>query len=257
MKRISAMLTAALLSCGFILEAGPLTTEAARMTNNDMKRFASTDIVLGDVDGDGKVSALDAADILTEASLSGSGAAGVFTSEQVQAADVNKDNFIDAIDSSLILSYATYLGSGGTLGFTEYLEQLEASDEPEPIVDLTADEKTMLAALVTLEVGSESYECKLAVASLIINRMLTSDSTLEEVIYAPNQFSVASKVASTTPSDACVKAVNEVLTTGTTLPIYVTFFRAGSYHSWGDQVPYCCIDNTYFSYSQALKNQYS
>ncbi len=253
MKKLSAMLLVAILSCCCILDAGVLRTEATKMTDKQIKRFAAASLLVGDVDGDGAINSLDAADILTEAALIGTGESGSFTSEQVQGADVNVDNFIDAIDASLILSYASYVGSGGTLDFADYIEEMASSS----IVSLTAEEKKLLAALVTLEVGSESYECKLAVTSLIINRMLTSDSTLEEVIYAPNQFSVASKVASTTPSDSCVNAVNEVLATGTTLPIYVTFFRAGTYHSWGDQVPYCCIDNTYFSYSQALKNQYT
>ncbi len=232
----------------------------------------ASDLMIGDVDANGLIDASDAAVILTESAALGSVGGGALTSDQVTCADVNADNTINAIDATLIMTYASYLGSGGTLDLVSYLNQLTqtppeteeppAASAPESdgitgnIVSMTADEARMLAALVTLEAKGESYECQKAVASLVINRMLTSNLTVEGVIYQKNQFSTASRVASTTPTDSCMNAVNDVLTNGTTLPIYVTFFRASYYHSWGDQVPYCCMDNTYFSYSQALKNKY-
>lgn len=232
----------------------------------------ASDLMIGDVDANGLIDASDAAAILTESAALGSTGGSTLTSDQVTCADVNTDNTINAVDATLIMTYASYLGSGGTLDLVAYLNQLTqsgteteeppATSAPESdgitgnIVSLTADEANMLAALVTLEAQGESYECQKAVASLVINRMLTSNLTLEGVIYQKNQFSTASKVASTTPTASCTNAVNDVLTNGTTIPIYVTFFRASYYHSWGDLVNYCCIDNTYFSYSQALKNQY-
>ncbi len=232
----------------------------------------ASDPLVGDVDGNGIVDTLDAAEVLVEAAALGSSDTSHFVPDQVTCADVNMDNLINAVDAALITSYSSYTGSGGTLDMLSYLNQLtqgEPETEEPPassapvsdgitgnIVSMTADEAKMLAALVTLEAQGESYECQKAVASLVINRMLTSNLTVEGVIYQKNQFSTASRVASTTPTDSCMNAVNDVLTNGTTLPIYVTFFRAGYYHSWGDQVAYCCMDNTYFSYSQALKNQY-
>lgn len=123
-----------------------------------------------------------------------------------------------------------------------------------PNVFLTYNEIKLLAALVELEAGVESYECKKAVASVVINRMSIDEKSLIDVIYEQNQFSVADKVSEYEPSDESIKAVREVLTTGVTLPEYVTFFRAGQYHDWGDQTPYIKIDNTYFSYSTAIKN---
>lgn len=124
-----------------------------------------------------------------------------------------------------------------------------------PNVFLTYNEIKLLASLVELEAGVESYECKKAVASVIINRMSIYDKDLVEVIYEKNQFSVADRVAEYEPSDESIEAVREVLTTGVTVPEYVTFFRAGYYHDWGDQTPYIQIDNTYFSYSESTKKQ--
>lgn len=123
-------------------------------------------------------------------------------------------------------------------------------------VYLTEYEVHLLSTLVYLEGGTESFECQKAIASTVINRMLASGDTLIEVVYADNQYSVASQLNSASPSISTENAVTEVLNHGTTLPIYVTYFRAGHYHDWGDQVPYCSIDNTYFTYSQAMLDEY-
>ncbi len=271
LNELSAVFFAAMLTGNCMTTPSALKTEVLTAADTETRAYASESVMLGDVDYDGTISSLDAASVLCEVALLGAGETGTYTVEQLCCADIDDNSMVDATDAALILGYASYLGTGGTGDLDAYLEQLEQAATEEStetvtpsdptgltgnIVSLTSSEQTMLASLVTLEVGSESYECQLAVASLVINRMLTSDSSLEDVIYAPNQFAVASKVASTTPKTSCVNAVNEVLKTGTTLPIYVTFFRGSYYHSWGDQVGYCVIDNTYFSYSQALKDQY-
>lgn len=122
---------------------------------------------------------------------------------------------------------------------------------------LTEHEVQLLSTLVYLEGGGESFDCQKNIASTVINRMLTSDYTLTEILYADNQYSVASSLTYSSPSDSCEEAVMEVLNYGTTLPIYVTFFCADYYHQWGDQTPYCSVDNTYFSYSQSLFDAYN
>lgn len=122
-----------------------------------------------------------------------------------------------------------------------------------PDVFLTYNEIKLLASLVELEVGIESYDCKKAVASVVINRMRIGNKELTDVIYEKNQFSVADRVSEYEPTKETISAVKEVLTSGVTIPEYVTFFRAGQYHDWGDQIPYIKIDNTYFSYSLSVK----
>lgn len=144
-----------------------------------------------------------------------------------------------------------------TTTMTETTTSTSYTETKKPIISLSASEIKMLSALVTLEAGSEGYECQKGVASVVINRMLTSGSSLSSVIYAKGQFSVAGRVSSTKPFEISTKAVNDVVYNGTTLPIYVTYFRAGRYHTWGDQVAYTRMDHTYFSYSKALKNKYS
>lgn len=112
-------------------------------------------------------------------------------------------------------------------------------------VNVTEADIRNISALVYLECGSCSYKCQKAVASVIFNRMMLYHKTANQVIYERGVFSPASRVKSTRPSASCVRAVREVLATGTTLPLRVVAFRNGHYHSFGTN--YCHIDNVYFT----------
>ncbi len=61
-------------------------------------------------------------------------------------------------------------------------------------ITLSEEDINLLATIVTLESGGESYEGQLAVANVIINRMLSGHwgSTVADVVYAPYQFSCTS-----------------------------------------------------------------
>lgn len=86
----------------------------------------------------------------------------------------------------------------------EEAERLEKLKEEERIkketevkhrdeVDYTEEELKLLACLVHSEAGDQSYEGKLAVANVVLNRMKSSKypNTMKDVIYQPGQFSVA------------------------------------------------------------------
>lgn len=122
----------------------------------------------------------------------------------------------------------------------------------EPYIELTEDEKYMLATLIFLEGGGESVECQHAIGSVVINRVTTSGDSLESVIYAKGQFEPAYLIPSTIPEDTQLEIVNELCINGPSLPEYVTYFRADYYHEWSDLTPYKHIDNTYFSFSGGL-----
>lgn len=131
-----------------------------------------------------------------------------------------------------------------------------ADDSPKYTVALDEDEIYTLATLVYLEGGTESYECQKAIASVVLNRMAVEDTSLYDIIYAPNQFDVAYNIAYSSPSDSTLSAVREVLEYGSTLPQYVLYFRASYYHDWGPTIgQYCNIDNTYFSYNVAVMEE--
>ena len=125
---------------------------------------------------------------------------------------------------------------------------------PDVYIELTEAEIHMLATLVYLEVGIEPYECQTAVASVVINRVTTSNCSLEEVIYAKDQFSPAHDIPYNTYTESTLRATLEVVKNGPTIPEYVTYFRAGYYHDWSSRVvPYRKIGHTYFSYDVDLK----
>lgn len=115
------------------------------------------------------------------------------------------------------------------------------------------DELSMLSALIFLEAGSESFECQKAVGSVVINRMNVDNQSMYDVIYAPNQFSPASQIPDTIPTQSCIDAAEYVLRHGSTIPTYVTYFRANYYFDWA--IPYANIDNTYFSYTRSVKSK--
>lgn len=126
----------------------------------------------------------------------------------------------------------------------------------EDVYNLSQYEIDMLAALVELEGSTDPYESKKAICSTVINRSSLEDRDVISIISDPNQYSVAYSLSSCIPSQDSIDAVYDVIINGSTLPIYVTSFRADYYHSWGDQTPYTNIGNTYFSYSAEERSLY-
>lgn len=120
-------------------------------------------------------------------------------------------------------------------------------------ITLTDDEIFRLAALVQAE-ADDIYECRLAIASIVINRMRFYEMGFYDTINSPGQFLTDwGTIAYAEPLDDSIRAVYDVLTYGTTIPVYVMFYRAECYHDWSDQTPYMNIGNSYFSYSQWQK----
>lgn len=85
-------------------------------------------------------------------------------------------------------------------------------------VSAGSDEAYLLACMVYVESGAESYEGQLAVANVILNRVrdLRFDNTIAGVIYAPGQFpgahnGVLDNVLASGPSESCIRAANEAL----------------------------------------------
>lgn len=124
-------------------------------------------------------------------------------------------------------------------------------------VFLTWSEIRLLASLIDVEAGTESYDCKKAIVSVVFNRMHLTDDSLISTLYADNQFASVDDIRNHTPSEESIQAVTDVLSHGIILPEYVTFFKTNDYHQWGDQMPYIQLGNTYFSYSESLKTQLS
>ena len=82
-----------------------------------------------------------------------------------------------------------------------------------------ADTTLLLAALIQCEAGGESYEGKVAVGAVVMNRVRSSayPDTIHSVIYASGQFTPAMSgklnrvLESGKISDSCIKAAEEAL----------------------------------------------
>jgi len=70
-------------------------------------------VLLGDINNDGIIDAVDASEILAFYAVTSTGANISLTDEQLTNADVNYDSTVDAVDASFVLSYYAYTSTGG------------------------------------------------------------------------------------------------------------------------------------------------
>jgi hypothetical protein len=134
---------------------------------------------------------------------------------------------------------------------------IEVEIEPTYAHNVTSEEREMLARLLYREGNTESTECQRAIVSVIINRWLSGlwGSTLQEVVYAQNQFTPASMIPCTTPNEANYEVVDYVLKNGVTIPEYVMYFRLDYHFSWAGYSAYKKLDNTCFGYMNRDKGE--
>ena len=127
---------------------------------------------------------------------------------------------------------------------------VEVVKEPANAYNITSEEREMLARLVYLEANTESLECQMAIVSVVINRWQDGrwGNTLENVVYAPYQFTPSSLIYRTTPTELNYTAVDLVLQNGCTLSPHVMFFRTDHHFDWEGYKPYTQIDYTCFGY---------
>ena len=84
------------------------------------------------------------------------------------------------------------------------LLDVEEIEEPEPYYEVTDYERELLERLVYHEGNTESLECQKAISSVVFNRLYDEydrfRAILEEDIYAPCPFSVASYLFTDEPT---------------------------------------------------------
>ena len=141
---------------------------------------------------------------------------------------------------------------------------IETAEPIEEISYMEYDEATLelLARLCEAEAGIESYQCKVYVASVVLNRCLSEyhPNTIEEVIWERvsgiPQFSVTIKhngtcmLESVEPSEDSFKAAQYVLDHGPQLPKDVTVFYSNTCKgNWvTTRETYTTLDHTIFAY---------
>ncbi len=102
---------------GFAKEHGIKTSDMATPHN------VTPDYVHGDVNGDGKIDAMDASITLYNYALASTGHDYELNSEQLTAADANNDGKVDAVDASAILTYYAYSSANGKSSFDEFMNE--------------------------------------------------------------------------------------------------------------------------------------
>ncbi|MBR6968567.1 MAG: hypothetical protein IKH78_08540 [Ruminococcus sp.] len=110
--------------------AAAIAVSSAGITANG----EASPFLIGDVNGDGTVDAVDASSVLAAYASKSSGKESPLYSYQESAADLNGDGVVDAIDASLILSYYAFasVSDEGAI-FADFLEQngLQQRETPE------------------------------------------------------------------------------------------------------------------------------
>lgn len=131
-------------------------------------------------------------------------------------------------------------------------DKKESSTTEKSAVSASTDDTMLLAALVQMEAGGESYEGKVAVASVVMNRVRSGGypSSISGVIYQSGQFpgAASGKLASilaSGSSSSCQQAASEALA-GTDNVGGLTHFisvRSANYEAYGS---YTVIGNHCF-----------
>ena len=156
---------------------------------------------------------------------------------------------------ALIIISISCIKCEATIPDTEAEASIDIGREQVCAYDITSVEREMLARLVYREANTESIECQQAIVSVVINRWQSGlwGDTLEEVVYAPNQFSPANLLYCTTPTETNYEAVDYVIENGVTIHEYVMYFRSKYHFNWNGYEAYDKIDQTCFGYMKKDK----
>ena len=133
-----------------------------------------------------------------------------------------------------------------------------AVPEHKPVYNYTEEELDLLARLIYSEGGIESYDTKLKIGSVVMNRVDDPyfPNTIREVIYQKNLFSVTfikldGVIMIDRPADEeAKKAAYEILNYGSVLPKDVqVFYEKSITTGWvASREPYGTFDRTTFAY---------
>lgn len=138
----------------------------------------------------------------------------------------------------------------------------EVADKSRSIVvrtkEVDFDDLYLLARLVESEAGNESYETKMMVASVVMNRVADSrfPNSIREVIYQKGQFEVTARkvngvlMIDREPSLDSLRVANDILNKGSILPSNVlVFYQKGVDEGWvASRTTHLISGNTVFAY---------
>lgn len=111
------------------------------------------------------------------------------------------------------------------------------SNNLKPIISYTDSEYDLFCRLVMRESGGESYQCQLATATVVVNRVRSASfpDTLEGVIKQSGQFSARTDKR---PTESVKKACWAAVCGKGNIPSSVLYFRASKSKKWGSHTFY-------------------
>lgn len=115
LKKLTALLTS-LVIC---------STAAIPVSGKEPAARTEAAVSVGNVNGDDKVDASDAAEILVEATLLGASLGSHFSDAQAANADLDANSCIDAADAAYVLLYTAMSGSGSRLQIEDLIHKKE------------------------------------------------------------------------------------------------------------------------------------
>lgn len=114
-------------------------------------------------------------------------------------------------------------------------------------IELSQEDKDLMAKLICMEAESEPFEGQQAIAEVILNRLASGNfqSSIKSIIHAQGQFAGADRLYLAKPTHTQYEAIDRAFQGPYVLPKEVTFFAGYKVndHVWGK------IGNHYFCYS--------
>ena len=123
-KRIAASVMAAALCLGTALPysaAAEVNIRPAADQQTNKRDTANEAYSVGDVDGNGTITGVDASKVLSDYAVTSVGGKSELSDRAKKAADVDRNGVINGVDASKILGYYAFCSAGGELTFPEFL----------------------------------------------------------------------------------------------------------------------------------------
>jgi spore germination cell wall hydrolase CwlJ-like protein len=117
---------------------------------------------------------------------------------EIKISDENINGYVKKEFADVLVDFKEAVSKEEEQKLKQLAAEEKAKKETEVVyangVSYTKDDLRLLTCLIHAEAGSQSYEGKLAVANIVLNRVKSSKypDSIKAVIYSPGQFSVAS-----------------------------------------------------------------
>lgn len=168
--------------------------------------------------------------------------------ETIEVGD-EQDGWLEIIYSDGNVNYvsAEYVEVSYDYGEAKTIEEIKAEEAARKAAEekekrttnlgaiaASADDLTLLAALIQAEAGNQPYEGQVAVGAVVMNRVRSGayPNSIQAVISAPGQFSPAATgqvaaIMASGPRAVCIQAAQAALNGETTVGTLTHFRRAG------------------------------